>query len=173
MGIADLPAKLKAAGYQYVEQPEALASLPASTKRIAALFESEEFEQMGAVDIAIAALRKNPKGFFLMVESNNHFGSAHKTLDRLVKMDRMIEQVSRKLKGTDTLILFMADHSYGVRISKGKRGDDVLPMVLIENTHTAEEVVATAEGPGAEQIHGFFPNTQMFHFMMSSFGWKP
>ena len=108
-----------------------------------------------------------------MVESNNHFGDARKTLDRLVKMDRMIEQVSRKLKGTGTLILFTADHSYGVRIPKGNRGEDVLPMVVIENTHTAEEVVATAEGPGAERIHGFFPNTQVFHFMMSSFGWKP
>jgi len=173
LGIADLPAKLKAAGYQYIEQPETLESLPASTKRIAALFDSEEFEQTRAVEIAITALRKNPKGFFLMVESNNHFGDARKTLDRLVKMDRMIEQVSRKLKGTGTLILFTADHSYGVRIPKGNRGEDVLPMVVIENTHTAEEVVATAEGPGAERIHGFFPNTQVFHFMMSSFGWKP
>ncbi len=173
LGTTNLPSDLKAAGYQYVEQPQELDSLPPSARRIVALFDSEEFELGRAADVALAALQKNPKGFFLMVESNNHFGDAQKTLDRLVKMDHMIEQVSGKLKGSDTLILFTADHAYGVRISKGKRGDEVLPMVIIEDTHTAEDVVVTAEGPGAERVHGFFPNTQMFHIMMSSFGWKP
>jgi alkaline phosphatase len=173
LGIADLASQLKAAGYEYVEQPQALDSLPASTRRIACLLDSEDFELIRAVDVAITTLRKNPKGFFLMVESNNHFGAAQKTLDRLVKMDVMIEQVSKRLRGSNTLILFAADHSFGVRISQGNRGDNVVPMVVIENTHTAEEVVVTAEGPGAERIHGFFPNTQMFHIMMSSLGWKP
>ena len=39
-------------------------------------------------------------------------------------------------------------------------------------THTAEEVLVGAEGPGAELVHGMFPNTHLFEVMMSAYGWK-
>jgi alkaline phosphatase len=28
-------------------------------------------------------------------------------------------------------------------------------------------------GPGAERVHGFLPNTQLFHILLSAWGWKP
>ena len=43
----------------------------------------------------------------------------------------------------------------------------------MDNGHTGEEVVVAAQGPGAEAVHGFFPNTQLFHIMMAAYGWKP
>ena len=35
------------------------------------------------------------------------------------------------------------------------------------------EVVVAAQGPGADQVHGFLPNTRLFDIMMSAYGWKP
>jgi alkaline phosphatase len=29
-----------------------------------------------------------------------------------------------------------------------------------------------AQGPGAERVKGFFPNTQLFRIMMAAYGWK-
>jgi len=34
-------------------------------------------------------------------------------------------------------------------------------------------VVVAANGPGAERIRGFFPNTKLFHVMMAAYGWRP
>jgi alkaline phosphatase len=32
-------------------------------------------------------------------------------------------------------------------------------------------VLVTAQGPGAERVKGFFPNTQLFRIMMAAYGW--
>lgn len=169
----DLPAELPARGYIFLEKPEQLSSLPSSAQRVVALFDSDGFDLGQAVGVATTVLSRNDKGFFLMVESNNHFGDARKTLDRAVMMDRVIRETAERMKGTDTLILFAADHSYGLRISKGRKGEGLLSLVEINGSHTAEDVVVTAEGPGAERVRGFFPNTQLFHIMMAAYGWKP
>ena len=47
-----------------------------------------------------------------------------------------------------------------------------LPYVRVDDTHTGEEVLATGKGPGAELIHGYFPNTYLFHVMLEAYGWK-
>jgi hypothetical protein len=38
--------------------------------------------------------------------------------------------------------------------------------------HTAEEVAVVADGAGVERVHGLMPNTEIFHIMMSAFGWE-
>jgi len=30
-----------------------------------------------------------------------------------------------------------------------------------------------AQGPGADKVHGFFPNTRLFHIILSAYGWRP
>lgn len=45
------------------------------------------------------------------------------------------------------------------------------PVISVTDDHTGEEVIATASGPGAERLHGFFPNTRLFEIMMAAFGW--
>jgi alkaline phosphatase len=47
-----------------------------------------------------------------------------------------------------------------------------LPYVRVDDTHTGEEVLATGKGPGAELIHGYFPNTYLFRVMLEAYGWK-
>ena len=87
---------------------------------------------------------------------------------------QFIASAAERLAGTDTLIIFTADHSYDILFPKGTaKGVNILPSMTVEGSHTAEQVVVTAQGPGADRVKGFFPNTYLFHVMMSAYGWTP
>ncbi len=94
--------------------------------------------------------------------------------------------------GRDTLLLFTADHSFDIRVRGGqpgqpllegfeeaeakrieeKRRDIRIPAVRMDNGHTGEEVLAAAQGPGAERVRGYLANTDLFGVMMDALGWK-
>jgi alkaline phosphatase len=79
----------------------------------------------------------------------------------------------------NTLILFTADHSYDLRIkgenltetAKSSDHSKIVSAVSLEDEHTAEEVPVLADGPGSDRVHGYISNTDVFHIMMSAFGW--
>ncbi len=167
----DLAAGLAKAGYQFFDNMQELDKLAPASRRVVALFDSDNFDLAAAVDHALRLLSGNPRGFFLMVESNNHFKDARRTLDRTVAFDRIIRGTAGKHR-KDSLILFTADHSYDLRVPKGRRGEDILASVKIDGSHSAEEVLVAAEGPGASRVRGIFSNTRIFHIMMAAWGWK-
>jgi alkaline phosphatase len=74
----------------------------------------------------------------------------------------------------DTLIVFTADHSFDLRVVGGKKGESILEgkAVNVDGHHAGEEVVVAAQGPGSERVHGYMPNTQIFHIMMQAYGWE-
>ncbi len=160
-------------GYTYVADEEAMVKAAGETDRLIALYSSEDFDFALAVEKALNILTRNPKGFFLMVESNNHFEDAEKSLARLVAMDKVIRKTAERMEGTDTLILFTADHSYDLRLptSAAPRTQEIVPHIVIDGHHTAEEVLVAAQGPGSEKVKGMFPNTQIFHIMKDAYGW--
>lgn len=55
-------------------------------------------------------------------------------------------------------------------------GDDVdsirLENIRRDDDHTGEEVLVSAQGPGAERVRGVLSNTDLFHIMMAAYGWK-
>jgi alkaline phosphatase len=65
----------------------------------------------------------------------------------------------------------------------GKPGESLLPAepaanapaakpnVRVDDSHTGEQVLVAAQGPGAEKVHGFIRNTDLFDIMMSAYGW--
>jgi alkaline phosphatase len=176
---------LRAAGLPLYD---ALDAVPASARRAAVLFDVP-FDLDAATQRAIDVLSRNPKGFFLMVEGNVHVEELLHGLARTVELDRTMRRVAERL-GTDTLLLFTADHSYDFRIHSGRKGQPLLPGVTdpgygddletlrLENVrrdddHTGEDVLVVARGPGAERVRGFLSNTDLFHIMMSAFGWDP
>lgn len=167
----DLAAELPKKGFVFLDNLEAVKGLDGETRRVVALFDSGEFDLAAAANAAIAILSRNPNGFFLMVESNNHSKNVKQTLDRTVTFDKIIRNTAERFK-QDTLILFTADHSYDLRLPKGAKGADIVPLVAVDGSHSAEEVLVAATGPGAEQVKGIFPNTQIFHIMLSAFGWS-
>lgn len=43
-------------------------------------------------------------------------------------------------------------------------------IISLEDQHTAEEVPVIADAPGADPVHGFLSNTDVFQIMMAAFG---
>jgi alkaline phosphatase len=166
----DLATALPAKGLPFFDSLEAV---PAGARRAVVLFPDSSFDLPAAANLAIDILSRNPRGFFLMIESNNHSTNVQRVLDGVVEMDRMVRSVSGRLPASDTLILFTSDHSYDLRLPGGAmKGDGIVSKVRVANSHTAEEVLVAARGPGAERVRGILPNTQLFHIMMAAFGWE-
>jgi alkaline phosphatase len=144
-----------------------------------------------AARLALRTLSKNPKGYFLMVEWDAHTTDPQRGLDNVVGLDRLMREIAEMVDLKETLMLFTADHSFELRSVGGKRGEPLLTgweewkknpaekgevriaALRIGRSHTGEEVLAAAQGPGAERVRGFIPNTQLFHVMLNAYGWKP
>jgi alkaline phosphatase len=167
---ANLEDELKKKGFAFYDSLDGWEA--SSTKRVVALMDVEDFDLQEAVNRAITILSKNPKGFFLMVESNNHSKSPRKDLDRLVRFDKIIKGVADSFR-SESLILFTADHSYDLRLPRGRKTDPIPDNMKVEGSHTGEEVLVAAEGPGADQVHGFMQNTDLFQVMMRAYGFSP
>ena len=160
---------------------------PDATRAIVML-DSGEFDLDTAVQRAIGMLSRNPRGYFLMVESDVHTDRIRHGLERLVTFDRVIERTAHTA-GDDTLLLFTADHSFDLRLRGGLLADPLLaglekaeaetpkgpiriPALRMDNGHTGEEVLAAAQGPGAERVRGYMANTDLFRVMMTAYGWQ-
>jgi alkaline phosphatase len=168
----DLNTALPAKGFLFLPSLAALDTADAKARRVVALWDGDDFDLGKAVDHAIRILSQNRKGFFLMVESNNHFKSAQKSVDNLAKFDKIIARTAGAWR-KNTLLLFTADHSYGLRLAGGRKGQDIVPLVKVQDGHTAEEVLVAAEGPGSQRVKGVMENTELFRVMLSAYGWKP
>lgn len=166
----DLAKALEDAGYTFVSSESEMLEAAPGTQRLVALYPDNEYDLATSADSAFEILSRDPDGFFLMVESNNHSEDVEATLSGTVKMDRMIRSLAERV-GPDTLVIFAADHSYAYRIPGGGPGDEVISLVTVEDTHTAEEVLVAAQGPGSEAVRGLFPNTKLFSIMKEAYGW--
>jgi alkaline phosphatase len=181
----DLPKELAASGRAF---ENTLDTIPAGARRVVALADDDAFDVDAAAGKAIQILSRNPKGFFLMVEWDLHPTNPVKCLDTAVKLDRLIQKTARQMSG-DTLVLFTADHSFDFRVLSGKKGADLKlppaanvakngtltedkPAVAVGTSHSGEEVLVAAEGPGAERVSGVMANTDLFRVMMSAFGFQ-
>ena len=159
--------------------------LPPAARRAVVLYDSGGFDLPAAVNRAISSLSQNRKGFFLMVECDMHTNDLKRGLDRALIMDRMVRDVAARMS-RDTLILFTADHSFDIRVQRGAQGEPVLPAdgdgakpqpaartpIRVDNSHTGEQVLLAAMGPGASRVRGFLLNTDTFHIMMQAYGWE-
>lgn len=165
-----------------------LAEVPASNLRPVVV--GDTMDVTAATHRALDILEKSPTGYFLVVEWDAHTDDVRKGLQNVVDFDKLIAQVEKRVNLDDTLLVFTADHSFGLQVDKGARGDDVLKgypewkarnskddivrldHILVNRTHTAEEVPALATGAGAHKVRGYFPNTYLFDVILSAWGWK-
>jgi alkaline phosphatase len=171
---------------------KSLAEIAPDATRALVVLESGEFDLQAAIDTTRRILSRNPKGYFLMVEWDTHTDNVRSGLDHMVAIDKAVERTAQTA-GADTLIMFTADHSFDLRV----RGEDSSGQFLagideaqaaaraagrsnvqaggvrMDNSHTGEEVLVAAQGPGADRVRGYLANTDLFGIMMNAFGWTP
>ncbi len=148
---ADLTAAWSArTGGTYVADKEALSAAPMD-KPVLGLFstshmtyEAEKDGTKGASEPtltdmtaqAIARLRNDPEGYYLMVESGridhgHHAGKAGFALEETVEFARAIEYAIDNTDPAETLIMVTADHSHVFTIAGyPRRGNDILGLVV-------------------------------------------
>ena len=152
---------------------------------------SADCQAEAAARLAIKILSKNPKGFFLMIEKDTHTDNPKKGLENMVAFDKLIREILTLVDPKETLLLFTADHSFDFRLVGAGPDDPMLkgldeweaqsadvrkqglriPSMRMNNSHTGEEVLVAATGPGSEQVHGYMPNTKLFEIMLNAWGW--
>jgi alkaline phosphatase len=180
LGLKIEPA-LRERGYSVYDSLEAISP---RDRRVVALFNTNDFNLDEAADKALRILGQNPKGYFLMIEWDAHTDMLKRGLEQVVALDDVMRKTSRIER--DTLLIFAADHSFDLRLLSGRPGEPIIPgpvdgsgptvfakpNIRVGTGHTGEEVVVAAMGPGAARVRGFIPNTELFHIMMSAFGWS-
>jgi alkaline phosphatase len=84
---------------------------------------------------ALEILKKNPKGYFLMVEGGridhgHHAGNAYRALTECLEMDEAVKYAVEHTDARDTLIIVTADHSHTLTLSGyAQRGNPILGLV--------------------------------------------
>lgn len=169
----------------------ALEEVPANNTRPVVV--ADRIDARAATLHALELLQDAPQGYFLMVEWDAHTDDVQRGLQNVVDFDKLIAEVAQRVNLDDTLLLFTADHSFGLQTDGGQRGTPLLEgydeyraqreatgenpdvvrlkHVMVNRTHTAEEVVALATGAGAQRVRGYFPGTHLFHVMLQAWGW--
>ncbi len=168
-------------GYRVESNP---SGVNGGGKRLVAVFDSGAYDLAAALRTTIEVLARNPKGYFLMVEWDAHTDNATGGLNRVVAFDKAIRATAGRADMGKTLLLFTADHSFDLRLIGGTRGTPLnLPLtrqegesgkfsVQVNGSHTGEEVLVAAQGPGASRVHGYMDNTELFKVMMAAYGWR-
>jgi alkaline phosphatase len=103
---------------------------------------------------AIAVLRQNPNGFFLMVEGGRidhalHAGNAFRALDETIAFADAVKAAQAATDPADTLIVVTADHSHTMTFAGyPRRGNPILGKVQ-GHTSSYDEGSAPGNAPDA------------------------
>jgi alkaline phosphatase len=141
----------KRPGAVFISSCSELAALPGDGGPLLGLFSpshmSFEADRKGAgqegcepslgemVDVAIARLARNPKGYFLMVEGGridhgHHVNNAFRALVDTIEFARAVEHAVRQASDA-TLIVVTADHGHVLTMGGyATRGNDILGLVV-------------------------------------------
>lgn len=109
---------------------------------------------------AIDVLSKNPKGYFLLVESASidkwhHKNNAYRALTDVDELSRAVQKAMDMTNPEDTLIIVTADHSHSLVISAGSsREEPILGLVrnhgqiMPDGNGRPRTTLSYASGPG-------------------------
>jgi len=121
---------------------------------------------------AIAMLRRNEKGFFLMVEEEgvdlgSHVNRPDYFIQYLKNFDEAVKiGIDFAWRDSSTLVLVTADHETGgVNIVEGSPAKKELELAWATDRHTGQPVPLFAFGPLAMRFTGFKDNTEIPQIM--------
>lgn len=138
-----------------------------------------------ATSLAIGHLSQSREGFFLMVEASQidwagHANNTEFLVGEMLDFEKAITvALDFAEKDGNTLVVVTADHETGgvalgpKVIDPGpprKSDNKVIEPVYATGGHTATLIPVFAYGPGAEAFKGIYPNTEIYHKMVSLAG---
>lgn len=109
-------------------------------------------------DKAIDLLSRNPKGYFLLVESASidkwhHRNNAHRALTDVDELAKAVSVALAKTDPRDTLIIITADHSHGLVLS-GYAARDARVDGVATGKNGTYPILSYASGPGGHAHEG-------------------
>ncbi|XP_061582920.1 alkaline phosphatase, tissue-nonspecific isozyme [Cololabis saira] len=124
------------------------------------------------VEVAIKMLRKNPNGFYLLVEGGridhgHHEGKAKQALHEAVEMDRAIGRADLMTSTHDTLTIVTADHShvfsFGGYTVRGNTIFGLAPL-LSDVDQKPFTSISYGNGPGFKIVDGARENVSTINY---------
>jgi alkaline phosphatase len=170
----DLISKLKAKGYQVLQDINEIASVKYG--KLAGFTATEHNGRVAergnmlpvATKTAMQILNNNIKGFFLMVEGSMidwgaHAGNTSYVVEEMLDFDQAIgKALEFANKDGQTLVIVTADHETGgASITGGDLKTGMVEMKFTSTDHTGVMVPVFAYGPGAENFTGILKNTDI------------
>lgn len=129
------------------------------------------------VDVAVKILRKNPNGFYLLVEGGridhgHHEGKAKQALHEAVEMDRAIGLAHLLTSSHDTLTVVTADHShmfnFGGYTLRGNTIFGLAPM-LSDVDQKPFTSILYGNGPGYKLVSGVRENVSTIDYQENNY----
>lgn len=129
------------------------------------------------VDVAIKVLRKNPRGFYLLVEGGridhgHHEGKAKQALHEAVEMDRAIGRAGLLTGTHDTMTVVTADHShvfnFGGYTARGNTIFGLAPM-LSDIDQKPFTSILYGNGPGFKILNGERENVSTVDYQENNY----
>lgn len=135
-------------------------------------------EMLGiASNFAIDLLKRNDKGFFLMIEGSQidwggHDNNMAYVVTEMLDFDRVLGDILSFAEADgETLVIVTADHETGgLSITGGDVATGSVEGSFSTGGHTAIAVPVYASGPGAEHFSGSYENTAIYHKMKALLG---
>ncbi|MEM6630097.1 MAG: alkaline phosphatase [Bacteroidota bacterium] len=125
--------------------------------------------------LAIDQLRKQPKGFFLMIEASQidwggHSNNGEYIINEVIDLDHTLGALLDFVEQDgETLLIVTADHETGGFSIIGEEENGKLKTGFTTGDHTAALIPVFAYGPGAENFMGVYDNTEVFHKMLQAY----
>ncbi|KAI4826910.1 alkaline phosphatase, tissue-nonspecific isozyme [Pseudochaenichthys georgianus] len=129
------------------------------------------------VEMAIKILRKNPRGFYLLVEGGridhgHHEGKAKQALHETVEMDRAIGRADLLTSVHDTMTVVTADHShvfnFGGYTGRGNTIFGLAPMLSDIDQKPFTSIIY-GNGPGYKLINGARENVSTVDYQDNNY----
>jgi len=181
----DLLFELEAKDYDVITSMDSLQY--SNGEKVAALIEEEHPQPVGlgrgdllinASEFAINRLKKNKRGFFLMIEGSQidwggHDNNVPYIVTEMLDFDKAIGEVLKfASKNGETLVVITADHETGgFSINGGDLDKGVVEGKFTTGGHTAIMVPVYAYGPQAELFSGIMENTDIFFKFKEALDW--
>lgn len=176
-------------GYYVWNKEELLSLNPSNVDYLLGLFEPADLQYelernretdpslTEMVEVAIKVLRKNPRGFYLLVEGGridhgHHEGKAKQALHEAVEMDRAIGRAGLLTGTHDTMTVVTADHShvfnFGGYTARGNTIFGLAPM-LSDVDQKPFTAILYGNGPGFKVLDGERENVSTVDYQENNY----